>query len=696
MMMEEEEEDKGAPPNYEDLEGAGASLLPQQEQQGGRLQQFDHIQDSTPLSSRRLYSLLRSTQQQWRYFNQAFEYQMSKLGNPRLMKRLFYAFLGILVLFLLVISGVLPSLAQRSGSLFAGPVVQIDTLALRRFLLQLPMSAEGLLRDTRQMAAATRRVGSQEDIDYASGLANILRSMGMDLVEIDQYEAHATVPVKQRVRAVDSGWEANVEEDGVTAYFAYAAPGSVQGRVVHVEGDEFAPSAGKIALFPHSPMDDGLGWRMKKAQDVGVLGCLVYAQTNNDTAIYRGYASIPDLYLGDPTATNSTPTIPSIPITASDAAFILASGSEFLLSSEVESPSTHTWNVMGKINGIDQAEKIVVVGAHRDAFCYGAVSAASGTTTLLQVARAFAILRAEYFWRPRRSIVFASWGMKGVGSARFVQDHISALKEEGVAYLNLDGAIYGDRLSAAGSPAIHRLLSQVLATMEHENLTLPYVDDTMPIIQSASDSAAFQVSAGVSSIDLALTSTSYPRYSCGDNYDWMEREGDPTAESHIRLARLVAMLTLELADEPIIPFDFSVYAQDLLRFITQLARAHQDSALNFTQLQESAGTLMDNARVFHEWRQIWEEMGTETPVIALHRYSHNNRIVNFEKHLLLAGGIEQTRQQFAHAVLTPAMQSGLPFGGIVDAIQAGDWDLAQAQVDVAVAALDFASNKILH
>lgn len=74
----------------------------------------------------------------------------------------------------------------------------------------------------------------------------------------------------------------------------------------------------------------------------------------------------------------------------------------------VENRQSPVWNVLGTIRGSVEPDRHVILGNHRDAWVYGAVDPNSGTAALLEIARALGqMLRAG--WRPRRSIVLASW-----------------------------------------------------------------------------------------------------------------------------------------------------------------------------------------------------------------------------------------------------------------------------------------------
>jgi N-acetylated-alpha-linked acidic dipeptidase len=96
------------------------------------------------------------------------------------------------------------------------------------------------------------------------------------------------------------------------------------------------------------------------------------------------------------------------------------------------------WNTYGIIRGTDFPDELVIIGAHRDAWSPGAVDNVSGTVSVVEAARAVAEqMRAG--WRPRRTLVFATWDAEEwglVGSTEYVEDDSLRLSRGAVAYLN--------------------------------------------------------------------------------------------------------------------------------------------------------------------------------------------------------------------------------------------------------------------
>ncbi|CAI5954518.1 unnamed protein product [Closterium sp. NIES-65] len=108
-------------------------------------------------------------------------------------------------------------------------------------------------------------------------------------------------------------------------------------------------------------------------------------------------------------------------------------------------------NVIGVLPGSHQPDRYIILGNHRDAWVFGAADPNSGTTCLLEVARAFGHM-ATHGWSPRRSLVFASWDAEEYGcvsvtiegwgqprSTEWAEDNAPVLASSAVAYIHQRG-----------------------------------------------------------------------------------------------------------------------------------------------------------------------------------------------------------------------------------------------------------------
>ena len=316
------------------------------------------------------------------------------------------------------------------------------------------------------------------------------------------------------------------------------------------------------------------------------------------------------------------------------------------------------YNVLGSIRGVEQPEKKIVVGNHRDAWCFGAADPGSGTTTFVEVVRVLGEL-VKMGWRPLRTIEFASWDGEEynlVGSTEHVENRIFDLRRDGVAYLNVDVAVSGPKFWASAVPSFERPLLRVLERVIDpvKNQTMRHIWATegkrISSLGAGSDYVGFQNLAGTSSIDVGFEGDGFPYHSCSDGFDWMNNFGDPKFLYHTALAQIWALLILEMADAPLLPFDLEAYAREVQNYVAELIKyslekVPESNGLKFESLHYAAQMFSENAKGFEAWNEAWREnvYGEglfESNVLASERTSHNTRMANFESNLLdVDGGV---------------------------------------------------------
>lgn len=320
------------------------------------------------------------------------------------------------------------------------------------------------------------------------------------------------------------------------------------------------------------------------------------------------------------------------------------------------------YNVLGRITGLEQPEKKIIVGNHRDSWCFGAVDPGSGTATFLEIVRVFGEMRSVG-WRPLRTIEFASWDGEEynlIGSTEHVENEMDRLRINGFAYLNVDVGVSGNSFEAAGSPMFHRLLNTAMGRVGDEaaNKTLKEIWDEqgkrLEGLGAGSDYVAFQDMAGTSSLDFGFGGAPFPYHSCYENYEWMSKFGDPDFRYHRMLGELWGLLLLELADSPILPFDLEAYAADFSGYINNLQEyatskgaplkssdtpQARSGTVDLKPLYDAAEVFKTNAANFQAWEQVWYSAvygagGFESNVMGARRIEHNNRLAGFETNLL--------------------------------------------------------------
>uniref|UniRef100_A0A3P9KPP3 Transferrin receptor protein 1 n=1 Tax=Oryzias latipes TaxID=8090 RepID=A0A3P9KPP3_ORYLA len=123
-------------------------------------------------------------------------------------------------------------------------------------------------------------------------------------------------------------------------------------------------------------------------------------------------------------------------------------------------------NVFGVIKGFVDSDRYVVIGAQRDAWGPGFAASTVGTSVLVELARSISDMVKNDGFKPRRSIVFASWsaGEYGsVGATEWQEGYLSSLSMKAFSYINLDGIVAGrNGFKVAASPLMYSSIENAL------------------------------------------------------------------------------------------------------------------------------------------------------------------------------------------------------------------------------------------
>ncbi len=142
----------------------------------------------------------------------------------------------------------------------------------------------------------------------------------------------------------------------------------------------------------------------------------------------------------------------------------MTSGRKVKLSTHNYFGTVKSSNVLGYIRGSVEPDRYVFLSNHRDAWGYGSVDPSSGTAQLMEVARTFGNLLSKN-WRPRRTIVLASWAAEEYGlegSYEWVSQKISKLMQRSVGLVNTDICVSGPIVKPQASPVLKDIVINAL------------------------------------------------------------------------------------------------------------------------------------------------------------------------------------------------------------------------------------------
>uniref|UniRef100_A0A4W4ENY0 Transferrin receptor protein 1 n=1 Tax=Electrophorus electricus TaxID=8005 RepID=A0A4W4ENY0_ELEEL len=168
-------------------------------------------------------------------------------------------------------------------------------------------------------------------------------------------------------------------------------------------------------------------------------------------------------------------------------------------------------NVFGVIKGFIDADRYVVIGAQRDAWGPGYAKSTVGTSLLVELARTISDIINGF--KPRRSIVFASWsaGEYGaVGATEWLEGYLSSLNMKAFSYISLDGVVTGSSFKASASPLMYDLIQSTLKEVTHHPAvsvmrTVIFVNSMEPM-RMVDSAYPFQTFSGIPSVSFRFIS----------------------------------------------------------------------------------------------------------------------------------------------------------------------------------------------
>jgi N-acetylated-alpha-linked acidic dipeptidase len=460
---------------------------------------------------------------------------------------------------------------------------------------------------------------------------------------------------------------------GLPPYNVYGADGDVTGELVYVnygmpddykELDRRGISvAGKIVIARYRG-----GWRglkPKLAHEHGAAGCLIYSDPREDgyfmgdvypqggwrpaDGVQRGSVADLTLYSGDPLTPGVGATadakrlsiaeattimkIPVLPISYADAQPLLAAiagplapqswrgalpityhlgagPAKVHLHVESDWSRKPVYDVIAKIRGSELPDEWIVRGNHHDGWVFGAWDPLSGNAALLSEAKSIGAL-LKTGWRPRRTLIYASWDGEEpglLGSTEWAETHAQELQRHAVLYLNSDTNERGF-LDANGSHSLQRLVNEVSAGIhdpetdgsvqarlraklrvdaysggdqEAKKLAEAAASDAdVPIgaLGSGSDFTPFLQHLGIATLSIEYGGEGDNAgiyHSTYDSFDHYIRFGDPSFAYGLAESQTVGHVVLRVADADVLPMQFADVAGVYEGYVKELHKLADD------------------------------------------------------------------------------------------------------------------------
>ncbi|CAB1325772.1 unnamed protein product [Coregonus sp. 'balchen'] len=392
----------------------------------------------------------------------------------------------------------LPSITQDSFETEETPLMDWNDV---KGLLRQKLSTSSFEIAFSEFASESHQAGSSGDEMLGNKVLLRFKDYGMHTWHDEHYVKLTDPPASGSNRVTFNGSDLGT----LGGYLAYSKTGIAQGAVLHgyygqmddlrklqdknitLDGRVLLVRTGKISFAE----------KVANAAKLNASAVLIYP----DPDVYRGIGGSTQLFGHFPPVQSSgLPNIQAQTITADMAATIMSGMGgksapwagvgklgdyDDMATVEVNNvlAEKKIHNVFGVIKGFVDPDRYVVIGAQRDAWGPGFASSTVGTSVLVEVARAISDMVKNDGFKPRRSIVFASWsaGEYGsVGATEWLEGYLSSLNMKAFSYINLDGVVKGfQTFNASASPVMYTLiqstLKEVLEPLRLNDPAYPFV-----------------------------------------------------------------------------------------------------------------------------------------------------------------------------------------------------------------------------
>ncbi|CAN9512970.1 unnamed protein product [Ophioblennius macclurei] len=387
-------------------------------------------------------------------------------------------------------------------------------------------------------------------------------------------------------------------------------------------------------------------------------------------------------------------------------------------------------NVMGIIRGTVEPDRYVIYGNHRDSWVHGAIDPSSGTAVMLELSRILGRMVKQGKWRPRRSIIFGSWGAEEyglIGSAEYAEEYYTKLMERTVAYINVDIAVFANAtLTASAMPSLQSVIFEaakqvsapgMASTTVYENWKR-YVNRTSPthgviprvgyLTGAGSDYAAFVHYLGIAAMDLSYTydktQTSariYPAYHTAyDTFHYAATFIDPGFYSHQAICRTAGNILMRLADSLVLPLNYTDYAESLEAYLNTAVTAYQEQLkaqeISMEPLKQAVSSFRSAATHLDELIHS-TDLAKETP-LTIRRI--NDQLMLLDRAFLNPLAFPE-KYAYRHVIWTSRSAGVVTFPGLADAFAKAetsglrsDWRQVHYHLSVVSQAIDGAASML--
>lgn len=582
----------------------------------------------------------------------------------------------------------------------------------------------------------------------------------------------------------------STDAGALPTFNAYSADGDVTAELVYVNygiPEDYEQLAklgvdvkGKIVIARY-----GRSWRgikPKVAYEHGAVGCIIYSDPREDgffqgdvfpagpyrpdTGVQRGSVMDMPIHPGDPltpgtasvagaprlerSASKTILKIPVLPISYADALPLLrnlegpvapeawrgalpityhigAGPAKVRLKLAFDWSTRPLYNVIVRIQGSEFPDEWILHGNHHDAWVNGAADPTSGNVALMETARGLAEL-LKTGWRPKRTIILASWDGEEwglLGSTEWAEKHAQELSTKAVAYINSDSTSRS-WLSISGSHSLQAFANDLMrdlhdpkrpgktlfqarldravsqaGTDAEKNTIQKRRDFPINALGSGSDYTVFLDHLTIASLDMGFggeVSSSGVYHSAYDSFYWYTHFSDTDFAYGAALSRTIGTAILRLANADVLPFEFTATARTLRVYVDEidvLRKGTPDApSLDLDPVRKAIDRLTHAADVY--LRASARHAAGGRAFDRAKQIEVNRLLYTSERAFKHDAGLPK-REWFKHLAYAPGFYTGygvktLP--GIREGIEQRAWDEPRKYIPIVAAAIERLASQI--
>ncbi len=357
------------------------------------------------------------------------------------------------------------------------------------------------------------------------------------------------------------------------------------------------------------------------------------------------------------------------------------------------------YDVVASIKGTGTPERAVLFGTHHDAWTFGGVDPGTGTTALLEMAKALGQM-AKAGWKPARTISLAFWDAEEfglVGSTEYAEDQRARLLEQLIMYVNIDMYMKG-RFDPGGVPSLAAFVADVAKDVPQGASTVyeqwraselartpvarrpanatSFVPDIKPL-GSGADFVPFQDHLGVPTMAIEfIGDNGYGYGTYHTNYDsraYAESIADPGFTQGVLMSQVLGTMALRMSQADVLPFRFAHYGTKL-----------QEAVTSAEEWAKEAGMAMDVALLRARADEVSAASASLEAAIDARLASRgiaasvaaelNDRLARMEQRLADDDGATDTKwyRHVFYGWNIYSLYDGQPFPGLAEALRVKD------------------------